>query len=500
MDKFRRVQTLPDLAESLLPKSASARLLSRSGSRSESLPSLSSFPRSPFVSKSINWTAKGYLWIQVILCGCLALMVCATLVLLQGPTPLHTPGTSTRSIQVVYTSEYNALSPEHQTLVPFMNATVLAPVVDALTFQAAPLYAAEQRAVATQLDRLPPGWRKASEQCPASPSVRLFIGIASRASPVGMPKRNAMRNSWLHDVTSKYSDRIKAQFLVSQPQKDVQSVATSLAEEIEMHGDMAVLPGLEDYYKLPEKTLATMRYALSSACDYTHILKTDDDVYVRPGNLLNIIDQGLYDFSMAIQAKSNLDYFAPKKKVRDNPERQIPWMSHMFIGKVDRNVSGTFPGFEPVRDPKNKWYLSEEAYPSSLGPYRVRWISGWGYMMSRDVVEFALERVLDNGPKPSWFGRLPWEDVAMASLLKDYTPLHHIETFKAAWDTCTNDTALKHLDNQVGIIAGLREQDLNGVWDAHTIPCSAGTYEEGKYKAWRAWRNQQADSLVNGFM
>ena len=299
----------------------------------------------------------------------------------------------------------------------------------------------------------------------------------------------------MQDVLSTYSDRVNAQFLVSQPSKDVQAIAEDLAMEVEKYGDIAVVPGMEDYYKLPEKTLAMMRYALSSGCKYTHVLKTDDDVYLRTGYLLDIIDRGLFDGSMRIQANTNLDYFMPKRKKRDSPENQVPWMEKMFVGKVDRNVTGMFPGFEPVRNPDNKWFLSEETYPDSLGPHRIRWISGWGYLMSRDVVEFALDRVLDAGPKPAWFGRLPWEDVVVASLLKDYAPLSHIDVFKAAWDTCTNDTVLKHLDNQVGLISGLREQDLNGVWDVHTVPCSAGTYKEGDYEAWRSWRNQQPDSV-----
>ena len=52
----------------------------------------------------------------------------------------------------------------------------------------------------------------------------------------------------------------------------------------------------------------------------------------------------------------------------------------------------------------------------------------------------------------------------MAAMLKDYVKLSHIDSFKAAWDLCDNKTILKHLDNQVTLIPGLREQDLNGVW------------------------------------
>jgi hypothetical protein len=88
----------------------------------------------------------------------------------------------------------------------------------------------------------------------------------------------------------------------------------------------------------------------------------------------------------------------------------------------------------------------------------------------------------------------------MAALSKDYVALSHIDSFKAAWDRCDNDTILKHLDNQVALIPSLRELDLNGVWKVHTVPCSAGNYTEGSYNEWRSWRNKQSDCVTNGYM
>lgn len=514
MDRFRRSKTLPDLGESLLPKTSSASSISSAQSppittsklkgllqrRTSSYESLSDFP-----------TSRGYFWIQLILYGCLASMLAAGVFVLKSQSSPGIPSTATRSFQVVYTSEYTAgkdianSSPEQRTMIPFMKATGAAPVLDALTFRPPLLYTEDRQkgspsSLDEALDRLPYRWEPIVEQCPSSPRVRVFVAIASRASVAGLPKRNMIRETWMQDIATMHADRIKAQFLVSQPTKDVAEVAEDLAMEVERYGDLAVVPGVEDYYRLPEKTIAMMRYALSSACDYTHVLKTDDDVYMRPAYLLDVIDRGLFDGALQIQANTNLDYIMQKRKRRDGPGRQVPWMDKMFVGKVDRNVTGSFPGFEAVRDPRNKWYLSEEEYPDSLGPHRVRWISGWGYAMSRDVVQHAVDRVLDKGPKPVWFGRMPWEDVAMAALLQDYAPLSHLDSFKAAWDTCTNDTVLKHLDNQAMLIPGLHELDGNGVWEAHTVPCSAGMYEEGEYEEWRTWRNKQPDTAANGEM
>ena len=42
-------------------------------------------------------------------------------------------------------------------------------------------------------------------------------------------------------------------------------------------------PAGQDLYRnLPSKTLQLLKYALSSDCQYTHIMKVDDDVYLRP--------------------------------------------------------------------------------------------------------------------------------------------------------------------------------------------------------------------------
>ena len=405
-DNFRRAKTLSDLRGPLLPKTAST----------QSLTSVRSLKGSPRRSDSINSILarqeassplrRCYFWIQLVLVSCLAVMVGAGILMLTSPLS----GTAQRSLKVTYTSEYrpngDASTSPGEVLIPFAKASVAAPVQDALTFRSPALYTEERQkgspeGLIRSLEQLPFRSQRIVEQCPQSTMVRVFVGIASRASLAGLPKRNNIRTSWMQDIATTYSEKVKAQFLLSQPSMDIEAVVEDLAMEVKAHGDLAIVPGIEDYFRLPEKTIAMMRYALSSACDYTHILKTDDDVYLRTQYLLDIIDRGLFDGAMHVQAKTNLDYMMVKRARRDGPGNQSPWMSKMFVGKVDRNVTGTFPGFEPVRDPANKWYLSEEAYPDSLGPHRIRWISGWGYLMSRDVVEVAMNNVMDGGRKPA---------------------------------------------------------------------------------------------------
>lgn len=44
----------------------------------------------------------------------------------------------------------------------------------------------------------------------------------------------------------------------------------------------AAAAGQDVYRSLPSKTLQLLRYALSSDCAFTHVVKADDDVHLRP--------------------------------------------------------------------------------------------------------------------------------------------------------------------------------------------------------------------------
>lgn len=53
-----------------------------------------------------------------------------------------------------------------------------------------------------------------------------------------------------------------------------------------------IVRGPDSYKNLPNKTLRTIAYALSSKRKYTHLLKTDDDCYVRMNHVLQAIEVG----------------------------------------------------------------------------------------------------------------------------------------------------------------------------------------------------------------
>lgn len=69
-------------------------------------------------------------------------------------------------------------------------------------------------------------------------------------------------------------------------------------------------------------------------------------------------------------------------------------MGGMYVGQLDSNKSGVFPGWSPDRSTTSKWYLSEEDLPDELAPRGVRWASGWGYMLSRDLADLISSTAL----------------------------------------------------------------------------------------------------------
>ena len=236
--------------------------------------------------------------------------------------------------------------------------------------------------------------------------IRLFVGITSRsATAAAQVKRDAIRRTWLRTIKESYADAIDVRFLLAQPDTEVASgagavaaTAALLAEEVAQHGDISVLPGLERYRELPAKTLRLLRYALSSPCKYTHVLKTDDDVFLRPQGLLKLIATGQHDFALDIQHKNtssagggSASGFDTLKLKLQRGSKNAPWMAGMYVGKVDFNQSGEFPGWAPNRTVTSKWYLSEGDLPDADCPLGLRWLSGWGYMLSRDLAEAAVE-------------------------------------------------------------------------------------------------------------
>lgn len=596
--------------------------------------------------------------------------------------------------------------------------------------------------------------------CPTGP-VRVLIGVASRCCVASArAKRAALRAAWAGGVSEAWPEGAQVRFFVSQPPLGSTPEASAAArreaaellrEEIAEHGDLVVLPGEDGYRELPVKTLQLFRHGLESPCNYTHVAKIDDDVYLRVDNLRAALETGAHEWNLPIEAPDRgqgrarvfdgewvgagpepgwalaakrprerdagavdhagllgaalatkgaqelLDEGSSAARPRDaedagdaegasadaegagnadgegasadadadagdavasgarrtllgqgvagraptmradgapgavadalgvvigssgglaapggvetpgeavpfrgrveeerggaSPDRGQdvqaasldppsggadgagaaagPWMHGVYLGAVDSNRSGTFPGWGPLRDPRSKWYLSEEQLSDAQADdlLGVRWISGWAYVLSADLVRTMLDEAYrlgggrpqaelrgaareggtlaapdaadpasarlaaqgvssagdpralvgagvaealapgrdESAPalRPLWWGRMPWEDVLVARLLRDASSarIAHSAGFKASWDACDARTVAKHLDvDAPRLVPGLRAQELSGLWRHKEVVCSSADADVGDYAGWRAWRNGLGDSNTTGMV
>ena len=133
------------------------------------------------------------------------------------------------------------------------------------------------------------------------------------------------------------------------------------------------------------------RFALHHPSQYTHVLKTDDDTWVRPAEVLHLVTT--YRRSNSPQSKSI--------------------------------YAGCCASFGPIRNTTSKWYISEDELPDNDVPV-ARYAYGYGYVLSMDLLAHVV--VMSHGylhnqtAAPTWFLALkvsPSEDVVTGLLLKD---------------------------------------------------------------------------------
>ncbi|CAD7700401.1 unnamed protein product [Ostreobium quekettii] len=296
--------------------------------------------------------------------------------------------------------------------------------------------------------------------------VRMFIGITSDCcSDLAVEKRNAIRESWKQKIESEHPG-VDIKFVLSQPGHDrYDKVLKSLEEELAHHDDMIFVRGLDTYGNLKFKVFGLFKYASSSPRQYTHVLKTDDDCYVRMPLLLEAIKGG------------------DGKVITEN----------LYTGCQESSI-----GFKFIRDPKSKWFMSYEEFPDHVEKQLdgLKYLAGWGYVMSRDVMLYVVWKWLSFRAHPEeappWFSRFQWEDVIMGYLVQQKgVKMKENDAFKAAWRSCTNNTAVRHLDiDAPSLVKGLYEQEVSQVWAKKTVQCSSLAFKPGDYDDWRAVRNK----------
>lgn len=173
-------------------------------------------------------------------------------------------------------------------------------------------------------------------------------------------------------------------------------------------------------------------------------------------------------------------------------------MHKMYVGQVHDQWQGVHQGFIPDRNPNSKWYLTQDELPDELAPLGKTYHLGWGYILSRDLAEHIAQHVADYTAnperRPKWWALLPWEDTLVGALLAGTAKVYNHDGFKAAWNACSNDTVVKHLDIDAPEFQfHLYDAEMSGDWRMDSVDCSAGDFQPEDKIGWGAWRNSLPD-------
>jgi len=174
--------------------------------------------------------------------------------------------------------------------------------------------------------RLNPEW----SICDKLPQTKTYLFIAFVIiAPHQFEQRNHIRNTW---ANKQFSNDMKVIFTVALSKN--QTVNELLVDEFHLYGDILQIKTMIDsYYNCTIKIMKTYKWITKYCSNTKYILKICDDVVVNTPELIN-------NFKSVIAYKTNHIY-------------GFGWY-----------------GAKPIRDPSNKWYVSEKEFNgTSYDPY-----------------------------------------------------------------------------------------------------------------------------------
>lgn len=207
------------------------------------------------------------------------------------------------------------------------------------------------------------------------PTYRVIDGSSkSRDRVVIEPRCNATYLAWI--VTSyagdpsarsalrrAYTDRelrslgVRRVFLLGALDGDAERKTrvsrAALFDESRRFDDVLLGDFLDTYRNLTRKHLMGLRWAVRSCERVRYIMKTDDDIVVDVYSVLEKLRSGVADCEDCV------------------------------VGYLLRNMA-------PVREPANKWYVSETEYAGNIYP---DFVSGWLYVTQPRLASRLLDRV-----------------------------------------------------------------------------------------------------------
>lgn len=160
-------------------------------------------------------------------------------------------------------------------------------------------------------------------------------------------RREAVRRTWgkEHTIRGKI---VKTLFLLGTPapEKDSKNLQKLLEYENRLYGDILQWNFMDTFFNLTLKEVNFLRWFDIYCSNVPFIFKGDDDVFVNPANLVDLID-----------------FRIQEDKVHD-----------LFVGDTISKAA-------PIRNRQSKYYIPKELYNEPYPPY----VGGGGFLMSSQL-------------------------------------------------------------------------------------------------------------------
>lgn len=200
-----------------------------------------------------------------------------------------------------------------------------------------------------------------------------FLLILVASAPAYFDRRRDIRQTWASD--SSLNPRWKTIFMLGQTRNSNHS--KQLSREEAYYGDLIRADYFEDYWNQTLKIEMGFEWA-AKYCNFTFLLKADDDVFVNTPALLSLLDNTK----------------TPK--------------TGLYLGHLYKH---------PRVQRKEKWLVTQEEYNETHYP---DFCAGSGYILSQDVI-VSFVNIFNNIPK------FRIDDVYVGMLAKEagVIPRHH---------------------------------------------------------------------------
>jgi len=228
----------------------------------------------------------------------------------------------------------------------------------------------------------------------------LAVGVLSASA--NLPQRNAIRAGW-----GASPEICHLKFFIA-TSKDW-GIVRKVQMEGDQYKDIVLVDVAESYDNITHQTLDIFKILTVDPL-VAHVMKVDDDTYVRMGLLSKFLRENQERFK-------GIDTFAG------------------YLARVSR----------PIRDVNSKWYMSHSDWPYEYYPI---WAHGAGYILSAN-----LARAIGNGAAAlSLKGKILhledvstgiWVDYVIKSLHKNVEMIHDTR-FNFKWGPCLDTDFISH--------------------------------------------------------